>query len=136
MPPLIQWQDRYSVGVERIDRQHQELFRIVNRLAASITGQPSPATAAATMHEMCKYLDKHFQDEEQYLEKHPEFDRHNLAHLEFIEKTLDFQIRFADQAPDLHREMLAFLVEWLKTHILETDKLYFAYLKEHGLLDQ
>ncbi|MDH5299640.1 MAG: bacteriohemerythrin [Desulfobulbaceae bacterium] len=136
MSRTIEWKDEYSVGVDRIDHQHQELFAIINRLAAAVESMPAPTAASATMHEMSKYLDKHFTAEEQFLERHPEFDRHHLAHLEFIEKTLDFQIRFADHDRNLHMEMLAFLISWLKEHILETDKKYFSYLHDNKLLDR
>ncbi len=136
MPFPIQWQDKYSVGVDAIDQQHRELFAIANRLAVAVDSQAGPESAANTMHEMCEYLDRHFRDEEQYLAKHPDFDEHNLIHLEFIEKTLDFQIRFSDHDPDLNREILAFLMRWLTEHIMKTDKRYFSYLREHGLLAQ
>jgi len=87
------------------------------------------------MHEMSQYLDTHFTFEEPLLKKHPDFDNHHLEHLKFIENTLDFQIRFADHDSNVHMDMLSFLFDWLKKHILEMDKEYFAYLRENNLLD-
>ena len=125
------WKPEYSVGIESIDLQHQELFRIVNKLADAVLGKYSPKAAANAMHEMSLYLGKHFTFEEPLLEKHPDFDSHHLDHLKFIENTLDFQIRFADKDLNVHKDMLKFLVDWLKTHILDMDKNHFAYLIEN-----
>ena len=135
MSDKFEWKPEYSVGVDTIDQQHQELFRIFNKLSDAVAVKSSPKSAAATMHEMSLYLGKHFDFEEPLLEKHPEFDIHHLEHLKFIENTLDFQIRFADRDKNLHKDMLTFLADWLTTHILEMDKEHFAYLKDNNLLD-
>lgn len=135
MSDTFEWKPEYSIDVDSIDRQHQELFRIFNNLADAVADNSSQKAAVAAMHEMSQYLDKHFTFEEPLLKKHPDFDQHHLEHLKFIEKTLDFQIRFADQDTTVHMDMLAFLFDWLKKHILEMDKEYFTYLKENNLLD-
>jgi len=134
MSDKFEWKSEYTVGIDSIDKQHQELFRIFNKLADAVSGTYSPKAAATTMHEMSQYLDKHFSFEEPLLKKHPAFDKHHLEHLKFIENTLDFQIRFADKDNNVPTDMLDFLAHWLKTHILELDKEYFAYLKENNLL--
>ncbi|MDH3393727.1 MAG: bacteriohemerythrin [Desulfobulbaceae bacterium] len=135
MSDIFEWKPEYSIGVASVDNQHQEIFHIFNKLANAVANGNSPKAAAAAMHEMSKYLDKHFTFEEPLLQKHPDFDRHHLEHLKFIENTLDFQIRFADKDTNVHTDMLAFLFDWLKKHILEMDKEYFDYLKENNLLD-
>ncbi len=135
MSDIFEWMPEYSIGVDSIDQQHQELFRIFNKLSTAVSQNDSPKSAAAAMHEMSQYLDKHFTFEEPLLKKHPDFDHHHLEHLKFIENTLDFQIRFADQDKTVHMDMLSFLYNWLKEHILEMDKEYFRYLKENNLLD-
>jgi len=135
MKEKFSWKPEYSVGVATVDQQHQELFKIFNRLYAAVTEKKTPKAAAATMHEMSKYIGEHFNFEEPLIEKHPDFDTHHLEHLNFVENTLDFQIRFAEQDKDLHMDMLKFLADWLKNHILEMDKEHFAYLQEHKLLN-
>ena len=135
MSDKFEWKPEYSVGVDSIDQQHQELFMIFNKLANAVAGNYSPKATVATMHEMSHYLGKHFTFEEPLLKQHPDYDSHHLEHLKFIENTLDFQIRFADNDKNVHMDMLDFLADWLKNHILEMDKEYFGYLKENNLLD-
>jgi len=131
----FEWKPEYTVGNDSIDKQHQELFRIFNKLTDAVSGTYSAKDAATAMHEMSQYLGKHFTFEEPLLSKHPDFDQHHLEHLKFIENTLDFQIRFADKDNNVHLDMLTFLADWLKTHILEMDKEFFGYLKENNLID-
>lgn len=131
MIPKFEWKPSYSVGIKSIDQQHMELFRIVNKLAEAISGKNAKGAAANTMHEMSMYIGQHFNFEEPLLEKHPQFDQHQLEHLQFIETTLDFQDRFAHRDQKLHIDMLNFLINWLKTHILDMDKKYFEYLEKN-----
>ena len=50
---MLEWNERYSVGVESIDEAHKEIFSIVNRLRKAMrTGGNSKWTAS----EAIKYL--------------------------------------------------------------------------------
>ena len=132
----IKWKPEYSVGIESIDQQHQELFNTFNKLAKAISGQYTPSAAANAMHEMSQYLSKHFNFEEPLLEKHPDFDAHQLEHLNFIEKTLDFQISFANRDKKMHNDILYYLAKWLKNHILKMDREFFEYLNQNKHLNK
>ena len=39
--PLLDWINQYSIGVEEIDLQHKELFKIFNRLYDPLSSQHS-----------------------------------------------------------------------------------------------
>ena len=66
----IEWKEEYGIGVEGIDSDHQELFRIVRRLFIA-NQQPNRTQWAA--EEGIKYLRmytiKHFDREEQGYKK-------------------------------------------------------------------
>ena len=67
MEDQLVWQDSFNIGVESIDKEHQRLFKIINRLFAY--GEEKSQWAC---QEGVKYFKshtmKHFEDEEAYME--------------------------------------------------------------------
>ena len=63
------WSDEYNIGVDIIDKEHQRLFRIINKLLAF--GEEEKKGQWACL-EGIKYFKehalKHFEDEEKYME--------------------------------------------------------------------
>lgn len=68
LPNVIEWSDRYKVGVERIDHAHQELFTIVNRLVKLLQdGGHDKWACEQTIKYLKQYTVQHFADEESYM---------------------------------------------------------------------
>ena len=66
MDSQLVWQDSFNIGVEAIDKEHQQLFKIINRLFEY--GEEKSRWAC---QEGVKYFKshtmKHFEDEEAYM---------------------------------------------------------------------
>lgn len=66
----MMWKDKYRIGVELIDTQHQELFKRVSDFLQSVQekGDWEEKTAAVreTLEFMQNYVVEHFNDEEEY----------------------------------------------------------------------
>lgn len=68
LPSVIEWDDRYKVGVERLDRAHQELFTIINRLYKLLNdGGRDKWACEQTIKYLKNYTLQHFNDEEAYM---------------------------------------------------------------------
>ncbi len=74
---MMEWKKEYSVGIFKIDEQHQEIFKILNRLATSIEEGQERKTLSNILSDVVKHFGYHFTDEEIYLEGHPGFDAHH-----------------------------------------------------------
>lgn len=122
---LIQWDERYSVGVEEVDRQHQVLFKLVNTCIHSCGDHPDKKDVRKILEEMIDYLDYHFKTEEKYLKKHPLYAEHHGQHVEFVRKTLELQREFVSRGEGVQQDIATYLVNWLKHHILVTDIRFF-----------
>ena len=76
------WKDKYKIGVELIDHQHQELFgRVSNFLqAVQSEGQWEEKLehVKSTMEFMQNYVVEHFEAEEQFQREinFPEYENH------------------------------------------------------------
>ena len=64
------WSPTYSVGVDEIDRQHQKMFMIIDRLEDEETPNVHSESFADVLHSMIEYATEHFRAEEQLLEKY------------------------------------------------------------------
>jgi len=134
----MEWTEDLSVGVEKIDSQHRELFIRINDLVAAI----KQSTCKYKIGDVVKFLDDyivfHFSEEELFMQKYsyPGFPQHKEEHRKFLE---NFQ-KLKKELPkleggkkpgsyDLSVEVNQMVVDWILDHIKEKDKKFGAYLK-------
>ena len=69
----MMWKDKYKIGVELIDKQHEELFRRVSDFTRTIRGEEDWNArldkVKETMLFMKDYVIDHFNEEEIYQEQ-------------------------------------------------------------------
>jgi hemerythrin len=129
----IAWEERFSVGVAEMDRQHQQLLAAINRLLA--TNPAEPDVSDALLAEMKTYASHHFQAEEQLLAAHdyPRQREQEAQHLAFADRIAAFAT--ATDLDERHRRtaLLDYLSIWLVNHILKEDMRYREFLQAKGL---
>ncbi|MBF4693860.1 bacteriohemerythrin [Fusibacter ferrireducens] len=129
------WDESLAVGNEIIDRQHQQLFDIATQLETLFENYTeTDYDYDEIIHILVKlhlYALKHFETEEEILEriKFPGLVNHKKDHQRFV----SFLDRFkaekieADQYQTL-LDLLAFVVNWIMSHVKGTDSAYIPYL--------
>jgi hemerythrin-like metal-binding protein len=127
----ICWKEEYSVGIEKIDHQHQHLFEIVNNLIERSVSSGDSELASETLTEMINYAREHFTTEETLMEKYgyPEIEPHKKEHDYFINTTAELAIGFMDNKNTTAGEIAEFLILWLSNHILKSDMKYKPFFK-------
>lgn len=135
---LMTWKDCYSVGVSEIDAQHRKLFLLINDVSeASQNPSCRQEEIERIIDDLLHYVEFHFSSEQRYLVNHPEFAAHRDTHAQFVIATIKFVKRLKENDPSLlTNDLLIFLVNWLRDHILATDVVNFRYLREHDLLPE
>jgi len=128
MTEKIKWQVAYQVGVPEIDKQHKQLFTLLNRLQDIYNSGNIKSEIQKTLEEMVDYLNTHFSCEEGYLKNHPRIEKHRKEHWLFVEKTMKFTKDFDLNDAVFEYEILDFLKRWLVHHVLNTDIVYFREL--------
>ena len=128
--PIIQWNSNLSVGVPEIDKQHQRLIKLVNDMHDAMHAGKGNDAAIVIVKELIAYTRTHFSYEERQLElaKYPELGNHKAEHAALIKKIDDFSTRIEKGQPGISIQLSQFLGDWLKTHIMGTDKKYSPYL--------
>lgn len=135
--PFVTWTEaEYGTGVVVLDKEHQILFALVNRLYeerqnhGDEEGTPtSVLRITAILSQLKDYTKYHFDHEERLFEvtSYPRRASHIDAHQKFCTKMSEAELAFVQthRFPD---EVFLFLVDWLGTHIKTMDREYSLYL--------
>jgi hemerythrin-like metal-binding protein len=132
----FEWDQKNSVHVAEIDQQHRQLFEMVNALDAAMRQGKSKDVLGKTLDDLIGYAGVHFACEEKYFEKfgYPEAEEHKREHMDFADKVLDLQKKFHQGKLGLSIEVMHFLMDWLETHTMGSDKKYSWLFNEKGLV--
>jgi hemerythrin len=127
----IRWKDEYSVGVEKIDRQHRHLFEIINKLIDRSGSSEDLKLVSETLTEMLNYAKEHFTTEEELMQEYgyPEIGSHKEQHIYFFKTTAELSINALNNQSMVLREIVEFLKLWLTLHILKCDMKYKEFFK-------
>jgi hemerythrin len=132
---LIPWSNDLSVGVKAVDDQHMELVAMVNELHTAMADGRGQQALGPLFDRLIAYTQHHFSDEEALMERHacPELDRHRELHRLLVEHVQALRGKFEDGTILLSVELMAFLKDWLVTHIQVEDAQCCAYLTSKGV---
>ncbi len=127
------WNASFEIGIPLVDAQHRKLVDLINALATAITEGGKLPQVEALIQELTDYAAKHFADEERLLERSTlsegEKMRHRGAHRGFVEKVQEIGKRDDLLRADVSEQVLEFLITWLVSHILGSDRKISLALK-------
>ena len=134
---LIAWNDRLSVGIASIDKEHQKLVALLNEFYDAVQTGKGKESLARVLAALIDYTKKHFANEEQIFAKtgYPEAAAHKKAHDDLTRQVIEIQQKYTQGAnATLPTETLNFLKSWLLTHIQGTDKKYSSHFVRNGIV--
>ncbi|MCK5522946.1 MAG: hemerythrin family protein [Thiomargarita sp.] len=136
---FITWSNEYSVNIKEIDRQHQFLINIINKMHELVMTDAGDAANRSDIRrvfaKLADYTDYHFRTEEELFKTHnyPGFKIHKQQHNELVLQILELQRRFLKNEVSITQEIFNFLKKWLLNHILISDKEYTVFLNAKGV---
>ena len=127
---LMTWSTEYSVAVEAIDKQHQQLFAMLNELHDAMEAGKGTQTAPGILKKLVEYACEHFALEEALMAEahYPELDRHKAEHDKLTSQVAIMLQDIESGKTVLSMKLLQFLRSWLQDHIAGCDKKYMSYL--------
>ncbi len=128
---IIKWRDSFSVGVEKLDKEHFKLVELVNDMYVIVRDKGDITALSACTERLVEYTRFHFSSEEAAMEEanYPGLDEHKKIHLDLEEQAVGFFWRIKTEGEVVRAEFYHFLREWLLNHIMAEDKKYSEYLK-------
>lgn len=132
VPDLMPWTSKFELTIPEIDTHHKELVRLVNKLHKAMRMQKGAEEVKNILANLAEYTVFHFGFEEDLFQKHsyPEYDAHKKIHEDLVAQVVSFQDDLKNGKTTVTLDLMTFLKDWLKNHILKTDKAYVPFLKE------
>lgn len=130
---MFDWKKEYETGIEIIDEQHKELFKIGNESYSLLKNNlitDKYDKVVAIINKLLDYCEYHFSTEEKYLLDigYKKFLSHKVQHEEFIKELRNANLSKIDKDQDEYlMKILEFFMKWISGHILATDMDYVKY---------
>ncbi|MEA2043072.1 MAG: bacteriohemerythrin [Bacteroidota bacterium] len=118
---LIQWNDIYSSGNEKLDEDHKHFAKIINDLFSAFTEGIAQEGISNSLEELKSYSVSHFEYEENLLEeiKFSDIESHKHEHEEFMTKINEFQTMNNEENQEVHYKLIQFMKSWFNNHIVK-----------------
>lgn len=127
-----QFDSRFLVGIEPVDREHRKLFEIAGRVHDSLVSDTQTAldAARAAVTELLDYTETHFASEEKLMEAagYPDQEAHRALHRALIAQARDMEMRLELGEPQMPLELNRFIYSWLVDHIMNRDKRFGEFV--------
>ncbi|KAB2845499.1 MAG: bacteriohemerythrin [Melioribacteraceae bacterium] len=126
---LFQWNNSFSVNNVDIDKQHKKLVELINSLHDAMGQGKSREVLGVIFNDLISYTKSHFKFEENCMldKKYPDYTAHRLEHQKLTNQVLKLKQEFDSGKVVISIDLLNFLKDWLKKHILESDKKYVPF---------
>jgi hemerythrin len=129
----VEWREHLSVGIQKIDDQHKELFRRFSILMDAINQGKGAAQILDVLSFLNDYTATHFRDEQKLQEEYhyPHLPLHREEHEQFqrdLEK-LGRRITVEGFTPQNVLLTSRTMLRWLIQHICTTDKAFADFMK-------
>lgn len=128
MESKLVWKDEYNIGVDILDKEHQRLFKIINKLLVFSDEEKKSQWACQEGIKFFKdHAMNHFDEEEKYMESvnYEGLQTHKRIHQVFREETLptlEKELEQMDYSANSVDHFLGVCAGWLVGHTLMEDR--------------
>lgn len=133
----MEWTEKLSTGISKIDSQHRELFKRINNLVSAIKQHRCKDEIDGTIKFLEDYARVHFSEEEKQmsdmnyegLAEQREDHKKYLAALDELKEQASLP-RVHGSSYDLSATTNQVIVDWIVDHIMKLDMKFGAFLKK------
>lgn len=119
----LEWSPAYSVGVESVDFEHQNLIAMINLIFAELEHRRNVDEIRNTMADVHSEISAHFALEERIMRraKYEEYDAHKEDHEHLLDE-MRSMMDAVDRNPDTALDTLSDQLEaWFRVHFATFD---------------
>jgi hemerythrin len=129
---LLQWKDRYSVGIAAVDHEHKELIDLINRLYDEWAKGATRGSVEDFFGDLYKGISAHFALEERFMrERHyDQLAAHKGDHERLLDEIRDIMDDFSDETQSA-KALAGRLEAWFARHFETHDARLHKALGAH-----
>jgi len=121
---FFEWNDKLSVGISAVDRDHKGLIECVNQLNEAFLAGRTREVLDPLLSRLIAAANDHFLQEEIIWEaaRYIDLDRHKEQHADLLKTAREFQAKYRSGGAALSIDVMRALSGWVNNHILTSDK--------------
>lgn len=130
---LLQWNDKFSVGVEAVDHEHKELIDLINKLHDELSASGSRMTSSLFFGDLLRAISAHFALEERFMRdnNYDQLQQHKGDHERLLDEIRDIMDDFEDDQEIGSAELSNRLNAWFSRHFETHDARLHKALGAH-----
>ena len=116
---LIEWQERFRIGIESVDYEHQEMIALLNELYEGLTQDTGEPDVVAFLGEVYARISAHFALEEREMKqrRYDQYAEHKASHEELLDEIRDIMDDYELRGGELPAEVFGQrLSAWFGDH--------------------
>ena len=135
-PGLFRFGPQWSVLVDDMDDEHKKIFSYCNEIHTKIANGAKQEETLPILKRLAAFTTEHFAREERLMTAHsyPGLGEQIRAHTDLLAKVQTVVEDIENGAHVNMIEVIVFLTDWLKGHILGEDLKYGEYFKSEGIV--
>lgn len=128
---LLSWKSAYSVGIESVDHEHQEMIGMINALYKELQGKKDAQSIENFLGDIHMTISAHFALEERVMRQseYGEYAAHKEDHEELLDQIRELMDEYATDAEQGLTLLQERLSDWFAVHFSTFDA------RLHGELD-
>ena len=128
----MEWDPELACGVELVDNEHKELFKMVDDL---LEEGRTPESSEKALGFLSEYVVNHFAHEEALMEEcnYPNTEEHKAEHERFVRALGELKRKYENSGGSnkVIIEINQTAIGWLFNHIKVVDQRFSTYYREH-----
>ncbi len=127
----IEWDEKYSVGHDRIDHEHQIFINLIKNISCADDNKIARERIIRLLLEVKKYAEFHFYSEENIMldAQYTGYEEHREEHRVLL-STLDERIYNYRMTASPLEEIVEFMFSWFALHTTRSDKKLVKHLND------
>jgi hemerythrin-like metal-binding protein len=132
--PLVEWEEKFKLGIASVDYEHEELIALINELHAGLESDPPREAVADFLGEIHARISAHFALEEKLMreQRYDAYDAHKSDHEALREEIREIMDGYEAGAYDDPGDTLSeSLRAWFTNHFETHDARLHRRLGDH-----
>lgn len=131
---LLEWRDEFSLGIDEVDYEHQQLIQLINEAYESLGAGGAREGLELALGEIYAVVSAHFALEEKQMRAraYPAFVEHKHDHELLLDELLEIMDGASGEGALEERSLATRLSDWFGVHFRSHDARLHRFLEAQG----